>query len=386
MFRPDLKDLLEEGLAQLRSGAGLEDVLARHPEQADLLRPLLETAWLAQILGADVSDLKTAQNRSRARFLGAAHERRNPARLTGLRRLTRMRMAGAVALIAVMLFASLVGTGLSSASAVPGQALYPVKRAVEQAQMALTTRQSSRLELEVAFDQRRMLEAETLLHADKIQAVTFAGFLWEDPQQGWFVDLVKLTLTPEQEVMAYTLDGSYVEIKGVVRGEAGVEVSELKLRLYHLDGILENVQAEKWVVSGVTVQIQPSTQVIGNPKKGMRVELTAVRLKDGQYLALSAKPAGKGSSDPLPGSDEDRKPPNLGNSLTPPPPVNFQATDQAAVDDVGIDTLESLHTGQGDDQLDDDIDAEDSEDADEPDSDSGEDDLKKSAKPGEDDD
>ncbi len=373
MQRPDLKDLLEEGLAQPRSGAGLEDVLARHPEQAEQLRRLLETAWLAQTLGADTSDLDTAQNRSRARFLGAAHERRNPARLTGLRRLARMRMAGAVTLIAVMLFASLVGTGLSSASAVPGQALYPVKRAVEQAQMALTTRQSSRLELEEAFDQRRMLEAETLLHANKIQAVTFAGFLWEDPQRGWFVDVVKLNLTPEQEVMANTLNGSYVEIKGVVRGEQGVEVSELKLRLYHLDGILESAQAQEWIVSGVRVQIQPSTQVIGDPKVGMHVDLTALRLKDGQYLALAAKPGGKGSSDPLPDSDEYRKPPIIQRSVTPLPTTHIQETENAPDDEIGIDTSESLHTGQGGDRLDDDIDLEDSEDAVEPDS-GGEDD------------
>jgi len=41
MRRPDLNELLEEGLTQLRNGAGLNDVLARHPEQADQLRPLL---------------------------------------------------------------------------------------------------------------------------------------------------------------------------------------------------------------------------------------------------------------------------------------------------------------------------------------------------------
>jgi len=291
MQRPDLMELLEEGLAQLRSGAGLEEVLARHPAQADQLRPLLETARLAQDLGKEVPDLQTAQNRSRARFLGAAHVRQQPAQKYEKKKLAGMRLAGVVALIAVFVVASLLGTGLASAEAVPGQALYPVKRAVEQAQMALTTRQSSRLELEEAFDQRRMLEAERLLSIGQIQEVTFAGFLWEDPQSGWFVDHVRLALTPEQEILARSLNGSYVEVSGVARGEAGVEVSELKLRLFHLEGILESMAVEEWIVSGVRVQVQPSTQIIGDLQTGMRVSLTALRLGDGQFLALAARSA-----------------------------------------------------------------------------------------------
>jgi hypothetical protein len=298
MRRPDLNELLEEGLTQLRNGAGLNDVLARHPEQADQLRPLLETAWLALTLGKEAPDLMTAQNRSRARFLGAAYVRRQPARATRFKKLAHVRMANIVALIAVVLFASLIGTGLSSVSAVPGQALYPVKRAVEQAQMALTTRQSSRLELEEAFDQRRVLEAEKLLHAGLTHKVTFAGFLWEDPLHGWFVEQVLLIMTPDQEALARNLNGSYVEITGVVHGEEGVEVSNLKLRQFLFDGVIQSMTAEEWVVSGVPMQIQTSTQVAGDPQVGKRVELTVLRLGNGRFLILSARISEQEPSNP----------------------------------------------------------------------------------------
>lgn len=318
MSRPDLKDLLEEGLAQLRSGVGLDEVLAQHPTQAERLRPLLEAAWLAHSLDADISDMHIAQNRSRARFLGAARQRRERKSVSTRGRLTGMRLAGTVALIAIVLFASLIGTGLSSVSAVPGQALYPFKRAVEQAQMALTTRQSSRLELEEAFDQRRAQETSRLIETGRIQTVVFAGFLWKDPQLGWHVDRVPLILTPDQEMLASTLNGSYVEIKGVVRGDTGVEVSEMQLRLFHLDGVLEKMEPGVWKVSGVTVQIQDSTRVTGNLKPGMHVELTALRLKDGQFLALSAKPGGKGSMQPVIEPDDQRKP-EIKKSETPRP-------------------------------------------------------------------
>ncbi len=318
MSRPDLKDLLEEGLAQLRSGVGMEDVLARHPAEADRLRPLLEAAWLAQSLDADLSDMQIAQNRSRARFLGAARQRRERRSVSARGRLTGIRLAGTIALIAIVLFASLIGTSLSSVSAVPGQALYPFKRVVEQAQMALTTRQSSRLELEEAFDQRRSQETSKLVETGRIQTVIFAGFLWEDPQAGWYVDRVPLILTPDQEALARTLEGSYVEIKGLVKGETGVEVSEMQLRLFHLDGVLEKMEEGTWTVSGVTVQIQDATRVTGNLKAGMHVQLTALRLKDGQFLVLSAKPGGKGS--PLPVVEpDDQQGPDIKKSETPRP-------------------------------------------------------------------
>lgn len=326
MSRPDLKDTLDEGLDQLRKGTVLEEVLAWHPAQADRLRPLLETARQAQSLDADMSDMHIAQNRSRARFLGAARQRRERRSVLTRGRLTGMRLAGTVALIAIVLFASLIGTGLSSVSAVPGQALYPIKRAVEQAQMALTTRQSSRLELEEAFDQRRAQETSKLVETGRIQTVVFAGFLWEDEQSGWYVDQVPLILTPDQEALARTLDGSYVEIKGVVRGETGVEVSELQLRLFHIDGVLQRMEADAWTVSGITVQIQDSTQVTGNLKAGMHVELTALRLKGGQYLVLSAKPGGKGSTPPII-EPEDQREPKIKKSGTPSP-LSDESKDQ----------------------------------------------------------
>jgi hypothetical protein len=295
MHRPDLNELLSECLDLLQKGVGLDEVLARYQPWADQLRPLLEAAWLAHTRDVDASAMTVAQVRSRARFLGAASLRRKTAQKPGFR-LAGMRMAGAVALVFVVLFASLLGTGLGSAEAVPGEALYPVKRAVEQAQMALTTRQSSRLELEEAFDLRRSQEAEKLVGSGRTEKVTFAGFLWQDAQQSWFVDEVPLILTPDQEAMARTLNGSYVEVKGEVRGESGVEVKELKLRLFQLSGTLEKIAGEEWIVSGIKVQIQPSTQLVGNPQTGMQVELTALRLGDGNFLALSVKLKKQGSS------------------------------------------------------------------------------------------
>lgn len=308
MKHPDLNDLFEECLAQLRSGASLEDVLARHQPWAEDLRPLLETALLAQPIRAQAAGLKVAQNRSRARFLGAAHQRRQPVKARGLRNLVSIRLPGAIALLAVLLFVSALGSGLGSASAVPGEALYPVKRVVEQAQMALTTRQSSRLELEESFDQRRADEAEELIHSGRSEEVTFAGYLWQDNELGWFVDQVRLILTPDQEVLARTLNGSYVEVEGEVRGEDGVEVSELKLRLFQLSGTLESIQPDRWIVSGIPVHIQLSTQVIGTPVKGQRVEITVLRMSDGQFLALSAKFKESTDSPLQPVIDENRAP------------------------------------------------------------------------------
>lgn len=326
MPRERLEDVLDECLAQLRSGVGLEDVLAQHRQMGEELRPLLETALLVQPNHAQASGLHTAQNRSRARFLGAASQRRRPASPLTKLRLAGMRMATAIALVVVLFIGSLVGSGLASAKAVPGQALYPVKRAVEQAQLVFTTSQVSRIELEESFDQRRANETEELIHTGQTEKVQFAGILHEDPQAGWVVDQSLLILSPDQEALARELDGSYVEVNGTVRGEAGVQVSNLQLRLFQVSGALQSVQANEWIVSGIHVQIQTSTKVMGNPRPGARVEISALRLSDGQLVALSAKIKGSSSSNNN-GEDKKDTPETEFDNETPAPEVTIGSGD-----------------------------------------------------------
>lgn len=57
------------------------------------------------------------------------------------------------------------GTALASTSAVPGSALYPVKRAVESLTLAIERDPSERANLHLSFASRRLTELQTLLAA-----------------------------------------------------------------------------------------------------------------------------------------------------------------------------------------------------------------------------
>ena len=69
MQQLNLPDLIEECLTQLQHGAGLEDVLLHYPQQAAVLRPLLEAATLAFLPLTPAVVPAAAQYRSRTQLL-----------------------------------------------------------------------------------------------------------------------------------------------------------------------------------------------------------------------------------------------------------------------------------------------------------------------------
>lgn len=293
--------ILDNCLTRLNKGEDLETVLADFPQQAAELRPLLIAALKASRSGVPLRVPASAQIDSRTRFIIEAQRRQT--KPVGF--LPRFKLAGAFAAIAIIVFAGIFGTGLASAETVPGETLYPVKRVVEQAQLVLTTNQSTRLDLEREFDRRRVSEAEELEQEGRTEPVTVAGPLEELDDQSWSVGGVKLNLTPDQEALARTLIGSYIEVKGKIRGEEGIEVENLELRLFTFTGTLEEISGKEWKVSGVKVLVMDSTQVSGTPRIGRRVELTTLHYDEDSFLALTVRVTGNGSKDN--GSKEEKK-------------------------------------------------------------------------------
>jgi hypothetical protein len=283
---------LEDCLSRLEAGEDLETILKRYPQKAaEELRPLLVAALKARRSGAPLRVPASAQIDSRTRFLLEAGRRQSAQKSF----LPRMRLVGALAALIVLLFAGVYGTSLASADAIPGETLYPVKRAVEQAQLALTANQSSRLDLEEEFDRRRILEAEQLEETGRTQSVTVAGPLELFTDLAWRVGGVKLNLTDDQIALAQSLSGSYIEVQGEIRGGEGIEVNSMELRLFTFSGLIESIQDDQWTVSGVKVLVMDTTQISGSPRIGKRVDLTTLRYEDDVYLALTMRVTGGNS-------------------------------------------------------------------------------------------
>ncbi|MHB0988315.1 MAG: DUF5667 domain-containing protein [Bellilinea sp.] len=319
--------LFENCLARLNAGEDLESILAQYPQQAKELRSLLTAAWKARQSGSPLRIPASAQIDSRTRFLAEAQRRQSQPKSF----FPRLNFAGALLTALILLFAGIFGTSLASAETVPGEVLYPVKRVMEKAQMALTTSQCARLELEEEFDRRRLAEAEELEQKGRIESVRIAGPLEELDDETWSVGGVKLKLTSEQAVLARTLTGSYIEVNGQIRGEEGIEVESLELRLFTFSGTLEAIQDTEWTVSGVKVLVMESTQITGKPKVGKRVDLTTLRYDEDYFLALTVRVTG--------GSDGNKPEETNTGSEGPDAPV---ITD--IIDDVSVPTIELTRT------------------------------------------
>ena len=159
-----LADMLASALDAVASGATVEQALARSPQQAAELRPLLEAALRARALAApEPSD--DARLIARAALLRAATARRAPAPVTphpAVRRSRWLVFAPAVLAAGVFAGVALPLVGALDAGAIPGDWNYGLKRAGERVQLALTTDTTDRRLLRLAFARRRLDEIEKL--------------------------------------------------------------------------------------------------------------------------------------------------------------------------------------------------------------------------------
>jgi hypothetical protein len=167
----DLTQPLEECLQAMGEKRNLQDVLRRYPAERDQLIDLLR---LSVDLGSLAPSAPAADPafrlRARNRMLAAATQRRRAQRWNPFgalpRPAARLAFAGALAV------ALLVG-GLTSAAAsgnsLPGDVLYPLKLAVERAQLAVAFDPAARARLHAQFAEVRLTEAQRLIAAGRVQ-------------------------------------------------------------------------------------------------------------------------------------------------------------------------------------------------------------------------
>jgi hypothetical protein len=158
---PDLSRPLRECLTAMEEKRNLQDVLRRYPRDREELVELLRLAVDLQGLGPPAPD-PAFRLRARNRMLAAAADRRHTRHrpLKALpRRTVRVAFAGA---FAVALAVGGLTAAAASDSSLPGEPLYAVKLAAEQAQMAITFNPADRARLQLRFADVRLQEAQRL--------------------------------------------------------------------------------------------------------------------------------------------------------------------------------------------------------------------------------
>ena len=149
-----------------------------------------------------------------AEMIAAVHRRttRRP-----VRRPVQRRVAGVVALAALAFLLVLGGTLPSvAAGALPGDALYPVKRAVEQVRLTLTIDVEQRQRLTEAFRAERIEEVQTLAQTEREADVVFEGELQAVEDGVWIVSGVAVVPQPQVAAIGEPEVGQVVAVEARV--------------------------------------------------------------------------------------------------------------------------------------------------------------------------
>ena len=153
------ENILDECLERLRQGESVEQCLARYPEQAAQLEPLLRVAMASRKASSGVAPRPEFKARTRYQIQSQLHAKEPKAapKKTGL---VGWVPKWAVVVASVVLIFLVAGTGTVAASStsMPDDTLYPVKLAAERMQLRLSRGNVRKARVNVHLADRRVKE------------------------------------------------------------------------------------------------------------------------------------------------------------------------------------------------------------------------------------
>ena len=197
---------LDDCLNLLRTGTSVTDCLARYPEHAEELQPLLSLASGVRAVRTPRPDPIAVQaNRQRMLYAAqAATGRRQQRRLAPFvwlwgkpgRNRIRPLYQGIMTLATMVVLVGLaVGILFAfAADSLPGEALYRVKRFGENVRLSVTFNPTARQELRGEYMLERQREVRQVLDAGQRAVLEFRGELEVIGDDYWIVGGLKVTL------------------------------------------------------------------------------------------------------------------------------------------------------------------------------------------------
>jgi hypothetical protein len=316
-------DALEICLSEMENGADMETVLARFPNLAGELRPILETSMKARDMSAAEPSPESIR-RGRARVMQRAAEMRESKAAPRKRAIPAFqRLALSFSLAAVLL---LSGTGLlnASASALPGENLYPVKRTWEGLRLLLIFDKEARTLLEDQFEYERLHEVNKLLTEGRHTPIQFAGVFMQVNGKTYVSGVP--VMVPAN--LALPANGAAVILKGQTNPQGVVEVASLELlpdgsvvpvgnpiemevesesnsnnavkpaatpQYYAMEGTLQALSSTTMVVNGLTVY-PDNAKIEGELCIGARVEVEGYFASSGRFMVVKVEAKGSCST------------------------------------------------------------------------------------------
>ncbi len=164
--------ILDQCLEEIRAQrATVADCLAKYPDLADELKPLLTTAAALEAM-PEMQPSVTFKQTTRARLLQL---RRPPSRAERLRdhllalTTTRLRFAATWLALVLLLVGLIGGVAYAANDSLPDSPLYPIKRAAEQLELTLAPDPTSQARVRMNLADRRLSEMKALTKSGQSQ-------------------------------------------------------------------------------------------------------------------------------------------------------------------------------------------------------------------------
>jgi hypothetical protein len=305
-----LIDVLEKCVSSMETGVPLENCLREYPEYAPELSKLLKIAEVVKTLRVEkIPNEARVQNQKKiltqAESLRAENKRSNNTSsfdwllkpVNDVAQYIRVLNPVASKLFLALGIAGIFiifsgGLLITSAKSLPGDSLYPVKRAVEDIKVYLAPSDEIRHEYEDAYSQKRVEEVNLLIGLTREQKISFEGIISSMDESQWGVSGIPVVIHPDTVIVAgvdgrnVIVPGMWVEVEGNTGSQGQVYANEIHLREYQFSGTVEEITSNIWRISGTPVIITRITQIDPGIRNGDKVTLL-IRSEDDGLFALA---------------------------------------------------------------------------------------------------
>lgn len=276
-------ELFEKCLSELEAGSSFQDVLDAHPRVRGDLEHLLRLAIQSSHEQAGDPSPNVVHH-SRTKLLARAAELREAGAPRGFSKwIPRYAVGFAAMLIALILS----GYGLFSASAqaLPGDFLYPIKRSAETLRLEITSDEQRREQLEEQFENRRTHEVMRLLAGERVEYISFEGVVEQMRGQDWTVSGINVLIDDQTKIIGDINVRDGIEVEGETRPGDYVFAFELHKRTMRLQGTVDLLNADTWIIDGLSITVTTSSEIEGDISAGDIVD-ALVAVADDQSLTL----------------------------------------------------------------------------------------------------
>jgi len=258
MNRPRFDLILEDCLSRIDRGESLQDVLDSYPALKGRLKPLVRAALMGRQLPRPVpsregfrtgKNMLLAEMNNMQRANGFRQKARVPAssllaerwlgslvRLFQVKRTTVLTPVYRFAVVGLILV--LAGGFLTvnaSASSLPGDVLYDLKLGLEQTRVFFTFDQEARQDLMLAIEEERLAEVEILLAAGRQEEVEFGGVIEQKFESTWIIKGISVQIDPVTELIGDLEIGSEVEVFAITKEDGTLQASDISAEVDDFD-------------------------------------------------------------------------------------------------------------------------------------------------------